>query len=286
MSSDSHQPQEVLTQHNCNLMKTNYTNTSPAPLQTAPNHFLLLLADSALPLTSFAFSSGLESFIAHTGKSASISSFLPISISSFASTTLPFLLAAHRDPASLIDLDDAYDASVMCTVARRASVTQGKGLLMIWQNSFSRSESLSRAEADSLSSYVAASRKAARSSPSSPSSSKTGGSDGPPPVSNHLAPLFGAISSVVGLSLQQTAFVFMLSHVKAVLGAAVKLSLQDMPGPAQAQKVLASSWVQKMIAAMVEREWDTPFEEAGQSVPVLDLWTGRHERIYTRLFAS
>jgi urease accessory protein len=104
-----------------------------------------------------------------------------------------------------------------------------------------------------------------------------------PLVSAHLAPLFGAICAIVGLGLRQTAYVFMLSHVKALISAAVRASVF---GPYQAQKVLAGQNVQRMIDDMIDREWDTPVEEAGQTVPVMDLWFGRHETLYSRIFNS
>jgi urease accessory protein len=105
----------------------------------------------------------------------------------------------------------------------------------------------------------------------------------PPPVAAHLAPLFGAICALVGLGLEQTAYVFMLGHVKALVSAAVRAG---MFGPYQAQKTLASGAVQGLITAMVEREWETGVEEAGQNVPVMDLWVGRHEVLYSRIFNS
>lgn len=104
-----------------------------------------------------------------------------------------------------------------------------------------------------------------------------------PLVSAHLAPLFGAICALVGLGLRQTAYVFMLSHVKALISAAVRASVF---GPYQAQKVLAGQQVQKMIDDMIDREWNTPVEEAGQTVPIMDLWIGRHETLYSRIFNS
>src|SRR3954447_24025692 len=109
------------------------TNISPAL------HALLLLSDSALPLGSFAFSSGLESYLAHTKSTSrpSFPDFLDFSLSSYASSTLPFVLAAHRNPLDLVSLDDALDAAIMCTVGRRASIAQGRALLSIWDRSFS-----------------------------------------------------------------------------------------------------------------------------------------------------
>lgn len=243
----------------------------PLPSPSSSTHFLLLLSDSALPIGSFAFSSGLESFAAHSSR-ASFSTFLPLSLSSFAATTLPFVLAAHRHPASLESLDDQLDAAVVCTVGRRASVAQGRALLSIWERSFKATLSGSDSDALILKDFSTLLRR---------ESTKSGGDA--PLVSAHLGPLFGAICAIVGLTLRQTAYVFMLSHVKALISAAVRA---NMFGPYQAQKLLASENVQTLINAVVEREWHTPVEEAGQSVPVMDLWVGRHELLYSRIFNS
>lgn len=82
---------------------------------------------------------------------------------------------------------------------------------------------------------------------------------------------------------RQSAYVFMLNHAKAVLSAAVRASVM---GPYQAQKVLASKMLQDQIVKQIEQEWDTEPEDAGQVVPVLDLWVGRHELLYSRIFNS
>ncbi|KAK4033982.1 putative urease accessory protein UreF-like protein [Parachaetomium inaequale] len=290
-------------------------NARPAePLSstlTSPTHFLLLLSDSALPLGSFAFSSGLESYLAHQKtvfcQPSSFASFLPSSISSYASTTLPFVLAAHRDPslASLAALDDALDAAIVCTVGRRASVAQGRALLSIWERSFAGSIAATEGSGSvdealrGFSALLRTSNSTANTSlpngntnnnNNNNNNNKTSGKDQdhddpppPPPVAAHLAPLFGAICALAGLGLEQTAYVFLLGHVKALVSAAVRAG---MFGPYQAQKTLASGTVRGLLAAMVEREWATPVEEAGQSVPVMDLWVGRHEVLYSRIFNS
>jgi urease accessory protein len=208
------------------------------------------------------------------------------------------VLAAHRDPASLdnlVALDDMLDASIVCTVGRRASVAQGRALLGIWERSFVGCVAGRRREAGGGDDVVERGYEAVRafsvllrSSNSSSNSCGGGGGGGaewddPPPVAAHLAPLFGAICALVGLGLEQTAYVFMLGHVKALVSAAVRAG---MFGPYQAQKTLASATVQELITAMIEREWETPMEEAGQNVPVMDLWVGRHEVLYSRIFNS
>ncbi|KAL6913480.1 hypothetical protein FSHL1_011156 [Fusarium sambucinum] len=241
---------------------------SPSPHLAETTHFLLLLSDSALPLGSFAFSSGLESYLAHEPRaSASFVSFLPASLSSFAATTLPFVLAAHRNPERLPQLDDQLDAAIICTVGRRASVAQGRALLGIWDRSFR--SSCPNVDGRALKEFAASLRQESQNEV--------------PLVSAHLAPLFGAVCALVGLGLRQTAYVFMLSHVKALISAAVRANVF---GPYHAQKVLAGQQVQRMIDDMIDREWMTPVEEAGQTVPAMDLWIGRHEILYSRIFNS
>ncbi|KAG5936714.1 hypothetical protein E4U53_000164 [Claviceps sorghi] len=256
--------------------------TRPSDLIDASSHFLLLLSDSQLPIGSFAFSSGLESYLAHspprrgTTTATAFSSFLALSLSSFAATTLPFVLAGHREPSSLVSLDDQLDAAVVCTVGRRASVAQGRALFSVWERSFRAALPAARAHAPFLRDFGALLGQG-RAAPGGD------GEEEPPPVSAHLAPLFGVICAVVGLSARQTAYVYMVSHVKALVSAAVRASVF---GPYQAQRVLAGGEVQAMIAGVIEREWETRVEEAGQSVPVMDLWMGRHEVLYSRIFNS
>ncbi|KAI0847657.1 hypothetical protein F5Y00DRAFT_271004 [Daldinia vernicosa] len=282
------------------LAKSNTANIDKPslsyPSSQSPHHYLLLLSDSALPLGSFAFSSGLESYLAHTRRgprpggpssfststSAStstspFSSFLPLSVSSYASTTLPFALAAHRDPTpdTIIGLDDALDAAIVCAVGRRASVQQGRALMAIWEKSIAAA-----ADPDprgTLAPYAEALRAGSGNGSSHDKELP------PPPASAHLAPLFGAVASLCGLSLRQTAYVFMLSHVKALVSAAVRAGLF---GPYQAQRILAGGEVQCLLAEVIAREWDTGVEEAGQRVPVMDFWIGRHELLYSRIFNS
>ena len=267
------QPKLLSSEGRAPIPRTSNLLTKIGPIATSSNHFLFLLADSALPLGSFAFSSGLESYLAHTSPASSFPHFLTLSLSSYASTTLPFVLAAYRNPIEILDLDDAQDAAIMCTVGRRASVAQGRALLSIWDRSFSSAlpDGASRPAVEALKKFSVLLR------------SSSGIASDTPPASAHLGPLFGAIACILGMSLQQTAYVFMLGHTKALLSAAVRAGRF---GPYHAQKVLASIDVQDGIAKVIEREWDTKFENAGQTVPVMDLWIGRHEMLYSRIFNS
>jgi len=87
----------------------------------------------------------------------------------------------------------------------------------------------------------------------------------------------------MGLPLSQTAYVFLFNHAKAVLSAAVRAGVM---GPYQAQGFLAGRGLQERIEGCVNREWETRVEDAGQVVPMMDLWVGRHELLYSRIFNS
>lgn len=198
---------------------------------------------------------------------------------------MPYLLHAHRHPDELADLDDEFDASTLCTVARRASLAQGLALINVWERSFRSSFSnafdpsqeegcgneLRSLAHESLAAFSTALRKAQF------------GSQGDTKVNGHLAPLWGVFSVAMGIDIEQSAYVFMLNHAKAVLSAAVRASIM---GPYQAQAFLASQELQVLITERMREHWDTAPEDAGQVIPVMDLWVGRHELLYSRIFNS
>ena len=244
---------------------------SQLPITTA--HALLLLSDSALPLGSFAFSSGLESYLAHRPSRPvpSILSFLSLSLSSVTSTLLPYLLTAFKEPTALASLDDTLDACTLCHVARRASIAQGCALLTLWERAF-------RATVDS---EVPAALVLARFAKDLKEGSGTeldrevrGG---------HFAPIWGVVTVAMGISITDSAYAFLLGHAKAVLSAAVRASLV---GPYQAQSVLAGEWLRQKIAKCLEDNWEIHIDDAGQVVPLMDIWIGRHEKLYSRIFNS
>lgn len=249
---------------------------------TASNlHALLLLSDSALPLGSFAFSSGLESFLAHhknqhttsAARLAAFDAFLQQSVSNVASTALPYVLTAYEHPEQTEQLDNDFDASTPCTVARRASVAQGRALLGIWEKALL--SSLRQTSAPSAAQRALQAFSAALKAPS-PSASAFG-------INTHFAPLFGAVCSALGLSSQETAYLFLLNHAKAVLSAAVRASVM---GPYQSQAVLANAQLQACINESIDREKGKTVEDAAVTVPTMDLWMGRHELLYSRIFNS
>lgn len=246
-------------------------------------HYLFLLSDSALPLGSFAFSSGLESYLSHhkppfpsnaTTPPLDFHFFLHCSIRNLASTSLAYVLAGFTQPEKLEALDNDFDASTSCTVGRRASVAQGKALLSLWERAFAAScvssSSHTQAAITAITTFAAAFKLA---------KPDQWGSK----LNAHFAPLFGVLCKALGLGKEETAYLFLCNHAKSVLSAAVRAGVM---GPYLSHGVLASEKLQNVIRGCVEAEKLSRVEDAGLSVPVMDLWVGRHELLYSRIFNS
>ena len=240
---------------------------------SSASHNLLLLSDSALPLGSFAFSSGLESYLAHrpSRPAPSIYPFLALSLSSIAGTTLPYLLAAHRAPSLLPSLDDTLDACTLCLVARRASIAQGRALLTLWERAFQGTVPPESSGSLALASFSEELKSVG------PGASEFDG------VNGHYAPVWAVVTSAMGISVQESAYAYLFNHAKTIVSAAVRASVM---GPYQAQGVLVGAWLRDEIARCMRAHWEIKVEDAGQVVPLMDLWIGRHEVLYSRIFNS
>lgn len=274
-------------------ISNNVTVSLPDPL---PSHPLLLLSDSALPLGSFAFSSGLESYLAHhspihNAQASTLPHYLSLSLRSLASTTLPYLLAAHANPAQLQDLDSQLDACTLCPVGKRASIAQGRALLTLWERALRSSSSNSSASSparQALAEFSTAMKLASAAQHTDadldvgPDANKEAELLHFPPQA-HFPLIYAAVCSAMGLTPHETAYTFLLNHAKAVVSASVRASVT---GPYAAQSLLASGWLKGEIEALMEREWGKKVDEAGQSVVMVDLWLGRHELLYSRIFNS
>lgn len=247
------------------------------PPKALPSHSLLLLSDSALPLGSFAFSNGLESYLAHhpfstnpKAASEAFPHFLTLALTTLAATTLPYLLAAHRSPKQLQDLDATLDACALCPVARRASVAQGKALLTLWERAL-RADAGDSPAALALGEFSVVLKR------------RPSHCDSDNELSGHFAPIWAAVTCATGITLHESAYTFLLNHARAVVSAAVRASVM---GPYAAQGMLASGWLRREIEDMMVRNWEVGVEDAAQGVPMCDLWVGRHELLYSRIFNS
>ncbi len=211
------------------------------------------LADSALPTGGFAHSGGLEAAV-QLGRAAdpdALADVLEEAAWSLATSALPFVSAAFRDPASLAALDLHCDASLPGHVANRASRAQGQAYLRAAGAAFG-------APIEALADEVRARR-----------------------LPGHLAPAFGAVLRALGAAEEDARRLFLFQGARALVSAAVRLGVV---GPLEAQALLARAGeaAERALAATA----DLPPEEAASSAPLLDLLQGHQDRLYSRLFQS
>lgn len=308
MASQEQLPRPTSQESPATTSKPTSPEANPLPIHPTPPstttttnfnpslHNLLLLSDSALPLGSFAYSSGLESFLAHHNLSgpkshdatrlSAFETFLEQSLHNLASTSLPYLLTAWHSPSQLFELDNDLDASTLCTVARRASINQGRALMGVWERAFASTcldSSSSSSSSTSASQTLHKFSLALKSPPPTTHPQVVPLPTTTTPPQAHFAPLFGTICAALSLSRHQTAYIFLLNHAKAVLSAAVRASIL---GPYQNQAILASGQLQNWIERCIEGNEKRSWEDARTEVPVMDLWMGRHELLYSRIFNS
>lgn len=221
----------------------------PHAIAPGADWLLWQLVDSAFPTGGFAHSGGLEAALQHgeVTSRASLRAFLETALLQAGRGALPFALAAHRDPDALAPLDDRCHAFLSNHVANRASRLQGRALFSAARRIF----------------------------PAQP------GSVWPNPPHAHFAPAFGYVFGRLGVPIDTTARAFLFNHLRSLLASAVRLNLI---GPMEAQ----SMQFQLAHAAEQARERFSTLslEDVSQPAPLLELFQGAHERLYSRLFQS
>lgn len=233
----------------------------------ADNDWLLWqLADSAFPTGGFAHSAGLEAAWQH-GEIRSrqeLVSYVEASLHQLGRAALPFVTAAHAEPDRVEEFDEICNAFTTNHVANRASRAQGKAFLTAVQRIFTVG----------LASCL------------SPSDSFNGDKNtetGKMPVLryNHLPCVFGVCLRKFGISDDVTNRLFFFNHLRGTLAAAVRLNII---GPMEAQSL------QCQLAPKAERIAQNcsslTLDDIAQTSPLLDLWQGAHDRLYSRLFRS
>jgi len=81
--------------------------------------------------------------------------------------------------------------------------------------------------------------------------------------------------------LERCMYVFLLNHAKAVVSAAVRLG---MVGPYQAQGLLATSQTRQLLRDILAETSSLDIDGAGQTWALLDVYQGRQEILYSRVF--
>jgi urease accessory protein len=224
------------------------------PCLPHPSDFLVWqLADSAFPTGGFAHSAGLEAAWQHGAVRTCVDlvSFLDVSLHQLGHSALPFVTAAHEQPNRLDEFDRLCEAFTNNHVANRASRVQGRALL-------ATVERILPSEDSSL-------------------NAKRGG----PVVFAHFAPVFGAMLRRMGVHRDTATRMFLFNHLRGVLAAAVRLNIV---GPMEAQSIQNqfAPRAEEILAACGTLTLD----DLAQTSPLLDLWQGAQDRLYSRLFQS
>jgi urease accessory protein len=101
------------------------------------------------------------------------------------------------------------------------------------------------------------------------------------PPYGHLAPMFGTVARSIRIPCLTAARLALFGHLRGLLVAAVRLNIV---GPMAAQ--VMQQQLSSLGETIVHRASNRTLEEIAQTSPLLDLWQGTHDRLYSRLFQS
>lgn len=237
---------------------------SPASPRVRREDQLLIwqLMDSAFPTGGFAHSSGLEAAWQHgevRGR-AELLSFAETSLEQLGHAGLPFVTAAFDAPEELTAFDQLCEAFTTNHVANRASRGQGRAFLTAVERIFPE-RGVHAASASNE--YSAVKRP-----------------EGRAPYA-HFAPVFGACLRRLEFSRVTTARMFFFNHLRSALAAAVRLNIV---GPMEAQ--ILQHKLSEKSETVLTRCANLALDDIAQTAPLLDLWQGAQDRLYSRLFQS
>lgn len=215
------------------------------------------LMDSAFPTGGFAHSLGMEAAWQHGEVSGrtELLAFAEASLDQLGHAALPFVTGVYDAPERLPELDRLCEVFTTNHVANRASRAQGRALLSAVERIFKM--------------------------PPASGDDPNGALKMPALQFAHFAPVFGGCLQRLGLSRELTMRMFCFNHLRGVFAAAVRLNII---GPMEAQAL--QHQLGPAMTAMLTACQALPPEAVAQTAPLLDLWQGAQDRLYSRLFQS
>ncbi|KAJ2489721.1 hypothetical protein IWW37_003778 [Coemansia sp. RSA 2050] len=263
---------------------------------------LWLLADSQLPTGGFVASAGLEAALqaglvsegAAEGASDSLLAFIKDSALNQARFALPFCSRVYEETAErlaqasdgsttiasvlgeFLGLDNYHHAMLSSNkVAMRASLAQGGGLLSLFIRGYALAECMADQRGQTCLGVAKQLQRLARLGE----------------ARAHWATAFGLVCAALGISLAHMQQLYMFQFVRQVFSAAIRLNLV---GPLRAQMLECDMhpYVSGLLKehAHLRVAFGSLDDLFGESVvytePILELYQGMHDRLYSRIFNS
>lgn len=207
------------------------------------------LADSNLPVGGFAHSNGLEAAWQHqeVANVAGVEAFIRAGIVQTCHGMMPLMLGAFDDPDMCSQFDALCDAFLTNHVSNRASRLQGRALFASATRIFDQ---------EGIQAAVC-------------------------PVHAHLAPVFGVLMRALKMNRERSGRLFLFWQVRGWLAAAVRLGLVG-PMEAQAVQLRLAPFAEESL----DRLKDLDVTEISHTAPLMEIWQGAQDRLYSRLFQS
>ena len=97
----------------------------------------------------------------------------------------------------------------------------------------------------------------------------------------HLAPVFGACLASLNVPRTATQRLFIFAYLRSLLNASVRLNIV---GPMEAQTI--QHRLAPQLESLLRAGENLTLDDIAQTSPLLDIWQGAQDRLYSRLFQS